>query len=183
MRLSARVVVLLCFPLMFAVTTVQAATITTSDLPGSIQSCITSATCFVSNSSSYDSGTASAFQITQSTGNGYENNWLMRYALVSPSAGGGYLWMLAKNSYSASESAHPFTLYLDKISPTPNLYFNHSNQNGALDLFMPSTDLLAGSSYVTAGIDNNSNSYVYGNLSGEAPPFLSYPRLRRQCAT
>ena len=80
MRLCARAVVLLCFPLMFAVTTVQAATITTSDLPGSIQSCITSATCFVSNTSSYDSGTASAFQIAQNTGSGYENDWLMRYA-------------------------------------------------------------------------------------------------------
>jgi hypothetical protein len=154
---------------------VRAASVSDSDLPGAIQSCITATTCIVSNTSSYDSGTVSAFQIFQNTGGGYENNWLIRYALVPPSSGGGYLWMLAKNSYSASESAHPFTLYLDKISPTPILYFNDSNQNGALDLFMPSTDLLAGSSYVTVGLDSNSSEYIYGNLSGEAPPFCLTP--------
>jgi hypothetical protein len=118
MRLLARAVVLMCFPQMFSVTTAKAATITTSDLPDSIQSCITAATCFVSTSSSYDSGTASAFQITQNTGNGYENDWLMRYTLVQPSGQSrinpsqndnfsGYLWMLARSTYSAAETAHP----------------------------------------------------------------------------
>jgi len=176
MRPFARAVVLLCFPLMFPVTTTHAATITTSELPGSIQSCVTSATCFVSNTSSYDSGTASAFQITQNTGNGFENDWLMRYALLPPSSGGGYLWLLARSSYSSTETAHPFTLYLDKVSPTPPSMFG---QSGDLNLFMPTTDLVAGSSYRTYGLDYNNSSYSYGNLSGNVP----VPCVAETCKT
>jgi hypothetical protein len=124
-----RIFALLFLALAFSVQ-VRAATITITDLPGSIQSCITAATCFVSNTSTYDNGTASAFSITQSTGSGTEVNVLMRYTLVPPSsqstldppqndALSGYLWMLAKTFYSASETAHPITLYIDKVSPSP----------------------------------------------------------------
>lgn len=187
MRPFARAVVLLCFPLMFPVTTTHAATITTSELPGSILSCITSATCFVSNTSSYDSGTASAFQIAQNTGSGYEFDWLMRYTLAPPSSQSrvdwpqpesfsGYLWMLARSSYSATETAHPFTLYLDKVSPTP---FSMFGQSGDLNLFMPTADVVAGSSYRTLGLDANNNSYSYGNLSGDIP----VPCVAETCET
>jgi hypothetical protein len=141
----------------------------------------------VSNASTYDSGTASAFQITQNTGSGYENNWLLRYTLVPPSGQSrinpsqtdsfsGYLWMLAKSTYSATESAHPFTLYLDKVSPTP---FNMFGQSGDMDLFMPTADLVAGSSYRTYGIDYSMNSYSFGELSGNVP----LPCLAEGCET
>lgn len=176
MRLLARVIAPLFLALTFSMT-VRAATVTNADLPGSIQACVAATTCFVSNTSTYDSGTASAFQIAQNTGSGLENNWLMRYSLVPPSGQlrldppvddsfSGYLWMLAKDSYSASETAHPFTLYLDKVSPAP---FSMFGQSGDLDLFMPTADLVAGSSYRIYGLDGNNNSYDYGNLSGEAP--------------
>jgi hypothetical protein len=176
MSLLARASILLFLSLTFSITT-RAATVTNSDLPGTIQSCITAHTCSVSNASTYDSGTASAFQITQNTGSGYENNWLMRYALVPPSGQSriepsqtdsfsGYLWMLAKDTYSATETAHPFTLYLDRVSPTP---FNMFGQSGDLDLFMPTADVVAGSSYRTYGLDYNNNSYSYGELSGDVP--------------
>lgn len=174
MRLLARVVVLLSVPLTFSATAARAATINTSDLPGPIQSCIAAATCFVNDASSYDSGTASAFQITQSTGSGNESDWLMRYNLVPPSGQSGtnwfptesysgYLWMLAKTSYSTAESDHAFTLYLDMVSPTPD---NMGFQNGVINLLMPTTDVLAGTSYRTYGLDINGNSYDYGNLGG-----------------
>lgn len=186
MRLLARVIAPLFLALTFSMT-VRAATVTNADLPGSIQSCITMATCFVSNTSSYDSGTASAFQIVQPTGSGIEYNWLMRYALVPPSGQSrinptqndgfsGYLWMLAKDSYSATETAHPFTLYLDKVSPAP---FSMFGQSGDLELLMPSPDLLAGSSYRTYGIDYFLYSYDFGNLSGEIPS----PCLAEGCET
>lgn len=155
----------------------RAAVITTSDLPGTIQSCIATATCSVLNASSYDSGTASAFQISKNTGSGVETDWLMRYALVPPSGQStinpstsdsfsGYLWMLAKSSYSATETDHAFTLYLDKIAPTPFAMAGHS---GDLSLSMPTADVVAGSSYVTDGIGSDFQSYSYGNLSGDIP--------------
>ncbi len=177
---------LLFLSLTFSITA-RAATVANSDLPGTIQSCIAAATCSVSNASSYDSGTASAFQIYQSTGSGFEANWLMRYTLVPPSGQSrinppltdsfsGYLWMLAKDTYSADETAHPFTLYLDKVTPAP---FNMFGQSGDMSLFMPTTDLAAGSSYRTYGLDGNNNSYDYGNLSGEVPA----PCLAEDCET
>lgn len=186
MRLFARAIFPLLLTLIFSVP-VRAAFVMNSDLPGSIQSCITAATCLVSNVSAYDSGTASAFQITQNTGSGIENNWLVRYSLVPPSGQSrleppvddsfdGYLWMLAKNSYSASESAHPFTLYLDKVSPAP---FSMFGQSGDLGLFMATADLLAGSSYRTYGIDYALNSYDFGGLSGEVP----LPCVAEDCET
>lgn len=186
MRLLARIGVLLFLSLTFPITT-HAATITTSDLPGTIQSCIASATCSVLNTSSYDSGTASAFQITQNTGSGLEQDWLMRYTLVPPSGQSrinpsqndsfsGYLWILAKSSFSATETAHPFTLYLDKVSPTP---FSMFGQSGDLNLFMPTSDVIAGGSYRTYGLDYSNNSYSYGNLTGEVP----LPCLSEGCET
>lgn len=155
MRLLPRATILLCTSLTFSFTTAGAATITTSDLPGSIQSCIAAATCFVSQTSSYDSATASAFQMTQSG-----NYWLMRYALASPSGQSGTngfasesfsgnLWMLAPASYSTAQTFASFTLYLDKISPTPE---SMNNQNGVVNLMMPTADVLAGTSHRTIGL-------------------------------
>lgn len=166
MRLLARGIILLFLSLTFPIT-VRAAFVTNSELPGTIQACVTAATCVVSNASSYDSGTASAFQIYQNIGSSWESNWLMRYTLAPPSNGSGYLWMLAKNTYSASETAHPFTLYLDKVTPASS--YQDSNQNGGLDLFMSTADVVAGSAYQTYGLDYDNNSYDYGDLSGEVP--------------
>ena len=53
--------------------------ITVSELPTSIQSCITAGECAVNYDSSYDSATASAFSIFDVQNN--QSNWLMRYAL------------------------------------------------------------------------------------------------------
>lgn len=158
---------------------VRAATLTNAELPSAIQSCIAASTCFASSTSAYDSGMVSAFQLVQDTGSGFEDSWLMRYTLVPPSGQSslnsaldnsftGSLWLLAKMSYSTSESAHPFTLYLDKVSPTPFNMFGQSG-DGVLESFMPTADLLAGSSYLTVGIDFFSNSYSFGNLTGETP--------------
>lgn len=185
-----RVLLSLCVPLILSLTfstTAKAATVAISDLPGTIQSCISAATCAVSNVSAYDSGTASAFQITQNTGSGTENNWLMRYTLVPPSGQSrtnpsqtdsfsGYLWLLAKSTYSATETSHPFTLYLDKVSPTP---FSMYGQSGDLNLSMPTADLVAGGSYRTYGIDYSLNSYSLGDLSGDVP----LPCLAEGCET
>jgi hypothetical protein len=176
MRSSVLAAALLSLSLVFSIPA-RTATITNSDLPGSIQSCITAVTCFVSGTSAYDSATASAFQIQQIVGSGVENNWLMRYALVPPSGQSrinptqtdsfsGYLWMLVKSTYSATETAHPLTLYLDKVTPAP---FSMYGQYGDLSLAMSTADLVSGGGYRTYGLDGNNDSYDYGSLSGDVP--------------
>lgn len=129
--------------------------VSVSELPASIQSCITAGTCGVNLSSSHDSGTASAFGMVDLPSGQW--NWLMRYDLVPPSgqtvigggqntAYGGYLWMQVADSYSAAETAHPVTAFLDKVTPVPGSIFG---QSGDLSFFMPTADLLAGGAYNT----------------------------------
>lgn len=159
--------------------------VSVTDLPSTIQSCVASNTCGVSYTSIYASGRVSAFGIYNVGQTGF--NYLVRYALVSPSGQTtsstdlyqyptvttssstpftGYLWMQVQGAYSAAQSADPITLYLDKVSPVPSSFYN---QNGDLSLFVSASDLLAGSSYVKSGLDANNQSYVLGNLSGEVP--------------
>ena len=184
MKTHVRVIPLLFLALTFPLAA-RAATVAIADLPGAIQSCISATSCFVNNSSAYENGTVSAFQITQDTGSGYETNWLMRYSLVPPSGQSrldpplndsfsGHLWMLAKNAYSASETEHAFTLYLDKVSPTPFDIFGHGSE---LALLMPTTDLVIGSSFRTLGIDFYAGDYDFGDLSGD----IALPCLAQDC--
>lgn len=148
--------------------------ITISELPATIQSCVTAGSCVVSFSDAYDSGTASAFAMYDpSTG---KHDWLMRYGLTSPSgqvdiagaqtsAYGGYLWMQIANFYNAAETEHAVTLFLDKVSPVPSQLFN---QSGDLSLFMTTADLLAGGAFRTQA-DPGYGDYDEGSLSGEIP--------------
>ncbi len=165
---------------------VQATTVTFGEMPATIQSCWNT-TCSVNTTSSYSSASVSAFQINRFNGNSQEQDWLVRYTLAPPSsqynsnipqtdALSGYLWLLANNSYSASESAHPLTLYLDKVTPTP---FSMYGQSGDLSLAMTTADLVAGSAYRTWGIDYNNNSYTSGDLTGSVP----VPCLSQGCET
>jgi hypothetical protein len=149
--------------------------VTVSELPATIQSCFAEGSCQVSLSSSYQSGTASAFLMFD--GLAGKTSWLMRYNLVSPSGqavlGGGQnttysgnLWMQVASNYSAAETFHPIKLFLDKVTPVPSPVFG---QSGDLSYFMSTADLLAGGGY-------NKTSYVSyepdgivseGGLSGD----------------
>lgn len=175
----------LLFAGLLAPLSAHAIDVSVANLPNTIQSCVASNTCGVAYTSIYDSGTVSAFGIYNVGQTGF--NYLVRYALVSPSGQTtsntdfyqyppvttssftpftGYLWMQVQGGYSTSQSANPITLYLDKVSPVPSSFYN---QNGDLSLFVSASDLLAGSSYVNSGLDSNNQSYVSGNLSGEVP--------------
>ncbi len=146
-----------------------------SELPASIQSCITAGSCLVDYGGSYHSATASAFTLFDTST--YKHDWLMRYALVPPSGEsdsegvqtdtyGGYLWMRAAAAYSASEAAHPVTVFLDKVTPAPDSMFD---QSGDLSLLVTTADLLAGGAYSTLE-DHGEYGYVgSGSLSGEIP--------------
>ncbi len=148
--------------------------VSVSELPSTIQSCITAGTCVVNYPGSYDSGTVSAFEMVDLPSGQW--NWLVRYDLASPSGqtviGGGqdtaysgYLWMQVASNYSAAETAHPVTLFLDKVAPAPGTFID---QSGDLSLFMTTSDLLAGSAYRTQADPGYGDSDA-GSLSGEIP--------------
>jgi hypothetical protein len=164
----------------------QATTITFSDLPASVQSC---STCIVNTTSTYDLTSVSVFQVI----NPSSQDWLIRYRLGTSSAQSftwlypfethvnsydqlsGYLWLSVQSQYSSTETSHPFTLYFDKITPLPNLIVN-SNSNGTdLILTMPTTDLLAGSSFYYAEFTDYSHGYQNGSLGGQLPQMVATP--------
>ncbi len=175
----------LLFAGLLAPLSAHAIDVSVATLPNTIQACVASNTCGVAYTSIYDSGTVSAFGIYNVGQTGF--NYLVRYALVPPSGQTtsntdfyqyppvttssstpytGYLWMQVHGAYSASQSANPITLYLDKVSPVPSSFYNQSSD---LSLFVSASDLLTSSSYVISGLDSNNQSYVSGNLTGEVP--------------
>lgn len=158
--------------------------VSVTELPATIQSCITAGSCGVNFSSSYSSDKVSAFQIHDAStfGTGV-SDWLMRYELVSPSsqtstnidfdtnehttnAFNGYLWMRVKGIYSAAEEAHPVTLFLDKVTPVPGSFYNQIDD---LSLFMTTADLLAGGASSTLEDHGEYGYFGSGSLSGETP--------------
>jgi hypothetical protein len=149
-----------------------------SELPATIQSCISAGSCLVDYSGgSYNSTTASAFAMVDLPSGKW--NWLVRYDLTPPSGQtdingvqsstyGGYLWMQVANNYSAAETAHPVVLFLDKVTPVPSNLFG---QSGDLSLFMTTADLLAGGAYKTISYVSYDEYGIVstGGLSGETP--------------
>ncbi|NJD04889.1 MAG: hypothetical protein FIA97_00125 [Methylococcaceae bacterium] len=157
--------------------TAGAVTIAASELPNGIQSCVSSGICSVDPASAYDSARAAAFPILQDGAGGIEQNWLMRYTLAPSSVQsrsnpaqtetlGGYLWMLFKGQYAATETAHEVTLFLDKVSPTPFSFFG---QSGDLSLSLTTDDLLAGGGRYEAGLTAGGGGFNSGHLAGELP--------------
>jgi hypothetical protein len=120
-------------------------------------------------------------------------DWLIRYSLGTSSAQSntylypgernvnsydqltGYLWLSVQSQYSSTETSHPFTLYLDKIAPLPNLIINNNSNGTDLILTMPTTDLLAGSSFYNAWLSDSYQGYQNGNLGGQLPLMLATP--------
>lgn len=105
-------------------------------------------------------------------------NWLIRYDLVAPSGqtaiGGGqntayngYLWMQVASNYSATETAHPVTLFLDKVTPVPNSLRYPGGD--VLSLFMTTSDLLAGGAYSELQDQGEYGYFSSGSLSGDLP--------------
>jgi hypothetical protein len=177
MKSLTRATVLMCLASANPMTA-GAAVVLDSELPNSIQSCMASGACFAGPVSVYDSGTAAAFPLSQNLGTATEQNWLMRYTLVPPSAQtrtnpaqtdslGGYLWMLVKGQYDAAEAGHGVTVFLDKASPSA---FGFAGQSGDLSLQLATADLVAGSSYFDAAFTSGNVYASSGNLTGELPP-------------
>jgi hypothetical protein len=151
-----------------------AATISSSDLPAAIQSCISAGDCYLpNNTSAADVGNAAVFDFFDSVNSTPDSKYLVRYDLVAPSAYhvdseyidpsddtrhtinstspfDGYLWLLVNDRYSLASGAHALTLYMDKVSPS--IYTNYP-AGSTINLTLTSTDLLDGSAYRKSGLD------------------------------
>lgn len=168
----------------FSVFSGTANAVAVSALPATIQSCIAAGSCAVNLTSSYSFDKVSAFQIHDASAYQYggygSTDWLMRYELVPPTGEthfdgdtgvtqtrfDGYLWMRVKGQYSASELAHPVTLFLDRVNPVPRSFYGQSSD---LSLFMTTADLLAGGAYRQTLNSADYGNYDKGSLSGELP--------------
>lgn len=142
--------------LLAAATAVPAASITLSDLPGEIQTCVGNAECLLgpnSLTSVSDHQGASLFQYHEVDGNGITQKFLVRYTLtnayqvsydmVTPSS--GYIWLGGNTQYSTAGPTHDFTLYLDQVSPLPRDLADFSASFGTpIQIGLSTTDLLAG---------------------------------------
>ena len=154
----------------------QAASINSlGELPGAVQNCtFVTGTCFVDLDSTIDYQGMSAhryFSFNSNTLNVFEG-WLIKYDLVAPSSnirsgyslpviGGdptsttipysGSIWLLASNSYNPADAYHGFTLYTDKMLPSPQNYYNgYGAYSNEISLGLTTSDLLAGGGFVHA---------------------------------
>lgn len=174
----------------------QASTTTFQELPGEVQGCLQAGTCFLSGNSNADFGNASFFDYTTFTPlEGVVNRQLVRYDLTPPSAKahnltsaydselddfghsalGGAVWLAADTSYDLSASRHTFTLYLEKVSPAPDLW--GWNEHPLTRIISISTEeLLAGQgNYTLSVLDDYAEQ---GSLRLHAlPGDAGYPHL------
>ncbi len=154
----------------------QASTLSFSELPGDIQGCLQAGTCGVSTSSNTDFGNVSFFNYQiYSPQTGYTSMQLVRYTLTPPtakshalastydsqyddyshSALSGTVWLTANDNYSLSESQHTFTLYLDKVTPTPDNLWAWSDHPLQKIISIDTAELLAGSGSYSIDYLNN----------------------------
>lgn len=156
----------------------QAVVVDLSELPTSMQTCFSyGGTCWgaslvsppmpgatASLLSTYDTPDMSAFQYMD----GSTDKWLIRYHLTSPSSQGGTalagnVWLSANQAYDLSNSTHGFTLFTEKVSPTP--------WNGGVmgdlthQITLTTASLFAGGDTIQAGLDGSNNTYQNGTLN------------------
>ncbi len=175
----------------------QASTTTFQELPGEVQGCLQAGTCYLSASSNADFGNASFFDYTTFTPlEGVVNRQLVRYDLTPPSvkthsltsaydsglddfgysALGGAVWLAADSSYDLSASRHTFTLYLDRVSPTPDNLWAWVEHPLTKIISINTQELLAGHGHYSIDYANDYAS-AGGLLLHAAPGDAGYPYL------
>lgn len=143
----------------------QASVLSYSELPADIQSCLLAGTCSVSANSSADFDNKSFFDYTTFTASeGLTSRQLVRYTLAPPSAKvhartstdgsafddfshdalAGTVWLAADNHYDLAQSRHTFTLYLEKVSPTPDNLWLWGDHPLTRIISVSTAELLAG---------------------------------------
>lgn len=143
----------------------NATTLSFSQLPGSIQSCVTAGQCTVTMESNYTDGSIDAFRWVDTRSGAPEAKYLVRYGLLPGSTNtvhpydwtvGGYLppystpltgslWLGVNELYTGTSSAS-LSLFIDQTQmPTNPWLSNLAVVDGEMRLTMSRDDLLAGS--------------------------------------
>ena len=76
----------------------------------------------------------------------------------------GAAWLSANATYDLTQERHLFTLYLDGVTPTPTNLWVFDSDGLNVGLSMPTSDLLAGSSFFRMGSDIASGGFFEGDL-------------------
>ena len=176
----------------------QASTATFQELPDEVQGCLQAGTCFLSGNSNADFGNASFFDYTTFTPlEGVVNRQLVRYDLTPPSSKAhnltstydselddfgysaldGAVWLAADTSYDLSASRHTFTLYLDRVSPTPDNLWGWYEHPLTKIISISTEELLAGHGNYSIDYANDyasADSLLLHAMPGDAGyPYLS----------
>lgn len=137
-------------------------------LPADIQDCIDSGTC----SNPVIAQTNSTHTVYNFVDSGIQK-YLFAYRLspqssettnFSSTAFSGVAFVSANASYDLTQNLHSFKLYLDQVSPTPINIWLGASDGLNLELRMPTSDLLAGSSFHHTGDSGTGNYFDHGNL-------------------
>lgn len=154
----------------------EASTWSFADLPDEIQGCLGNGTCLLTPTSNADFGNASFFDFASSpTSQTPVFQQLIRYELTPPSATtralsgayegveddfasstlGGAVWLLANESYDLSAERHAFTLYLDRVSPTPDNLWAWQDHPLTKNISVSTAELLAGQGHYSVDVEND----------------------------
>ncbi len=157
--------------------------------PNEIQVCIFNAVC----SNPVIVQQASTFS-AYSYSDGGTNKFLFEYSLW-PSSNestnfattqlSGAAWVSANAIYDLTQDRHFFTLYLDGVTPTPTNLWSFDSDGLDVGLSMPTTDLLAGSSFFRLGEDQSAGGFFLegelGTHGDQGQPFPGIDHSFVQC--
>jgi hypothetical protein len=127
--------------------------------PSEIQECISATVCSTPTLVQ-QAPTFSAYSYSD----GGESKFLFEYNLFptsnestnfSTTPLSGDVWVSANASYDLTQERHFFTLYLDGVTPTPTNLWLGDSDGLDVELSMPTSDLLAGSSFFRLGEDQS----------------------------
>jgi hypothetical protein len=155
--------------------------------PSEIQACVSTAVC--SNPTLVQQApTFSAYSYID----GGTPKFLFEYSLSSSSNEStnfsttqlsGAAWISANATYDLTQERHFFALYLDGVAPTPTNLWIFDSDGLDVGLSMPTSDLLAGSSFFRMGEDFVSGGFLEGDLGthGDQEPGVFNDHSFVQC--
>ena len=153
-------------------------------LPDDIQRCVDDGSCNVNQQSMSEYNNVSMYEYIDLASN--TTSKLIRYSLVDAyqvdqdvmTDFSGYVWLKASDSFSATESTHDLTLYLDQSSPARlDMTYGAMQNPDVIHLGLTAADLLAGTAFTTSIVSSDypSGYFEDGDLLSDAipPPCLA----------
>ena len=149
--------------------------ISLTDLPLQLQTCIGTGECIVDTSGPVVTiGQMEAYLFANNLKASPVTGYALRYSLLPPSgqtsdsgsfAYGGDIWLTVQGSYELALDSNPITVYTDKVTPQPtNILFGDSNGLD-IDIVMSNAALLSGSGFELVGLDANNMDTYQANMN------------------